>query len=131
MTPPFTLGIFGGWGVGKTSIVRDLLSSAKQVKELAETAHEVGATVAYDAAHVAGLIAAGCFQDPLREGADAVTLSTHKTLFGPQHGGVLSWEKYADKIKRGTFPGMVSNHHLHALAGVTIACAEMLEFGEE
>jgi len=87
--------------------------------------------VAYDAAHVAGLIAGGCFQDPLREGADVVTLSTHKTLFGPQHGGVLSWDKYADKIKRATFPGMVSNHHLHALAGVTIACAEMLEFGKE
>jgi glycine hydroxymethyltransferase len=101
------------------------------VKELAETFHEAGATVAYDAAHVAGLIAGGCFQDPLREGADAVTLSTHKTLFGPQHGGVLSWEKYAEKIKRATFPGMVSNHHLHALAGVTIACAEMLEFGKE
>ena len=101
------------------------------VKELAETFHEVGATVAYDAAHVAGLIAGGCFQDPLREGADAVTLSTHKTLFGPQHGGVLSWERHADKIKRAAFPGMISNHHLHALAGVTIACAEMLEFGEE
>ena len=37
MTPPFTLGIFGGWGVGKTSIVRDLLNSAKQDKELAKT----------------------------------------------------------------------------------------------
>jgi glycine hydroxymethyltransferase len=44
---------------------------------------------------------------------------------------VLSWEKYAEKIKRATFPGMVSNHHLHALAGVTIACAEMLEFGRK
>jgi len=101
------------------------------VKELTETFHEVGATVGYDAAHVAGLIAGGVFQDPLREGADVVSLSTHKTLFGPQHGGVLSWDKYADKIKRATFPGMVSNHHLHALAGVAIACAEMLEFGEE
>jgi glycine hydroxymethyltransferase len=56
-------------------------------------------------------------------------MSTHKTFFGPQHGGILSWNKHADKIKRATFPGMVSNHHLHALAGVTIACAEMLEFG--
>jgi len=52
------------------------------LKELAETFHEVGATVGYDAAHVAGLIAGGTFQDPLREGADVVTLSTHKTLFG-------------------------------------------------
>jgi len=99
------------------------------VKELAETFHDIGAIVGYDAAHVAGLIAGGVFQDPLREGADFVNLSTHKTLFGPQHGTVLSWSKYADRIKRATFPGMVSNHHLHALAGVTIACTEMLEFG--
>jgi glycine hydroxymethyltransferase len=101
------------------------------VSELAEVFHEVGATVGYDAAHVAGLIAGGAFQDPLREGADVVSLSTHKTLFGPQHGGIVSWEKHADDIKRGTFPGLVSNHHLHALAGVTIACAEMLEFGDK
>jgi glycine hydroxymethyltransferase len=101
------------------------------VKELAPVVHDVGATVGYDSAHVAGLIAGGVFQDPLRDGADAVSMSTHKTFFGPQHGGVLSWNKHADKIKRATFPGMVSNHHLHALAGVTIACAEMLEFGRD
>lgn len=101
------------------------------LKELADTFHEVGATVGYDAAHVAGLIAGGCFQDPLREGADVVSLSTHKTLFGPQHGGVLSWEKYSERIKRATFPGMVSNHHLHAVAGVAVTCAEMLEFGRD
>ena len=101
------------------------------VKELVETVHSVGATAGYDAAHVAGLIAGGEFQDPLREGADVVSLSTHKTFFGPQHGGILSWEKNAEKIKRATFPGMVSNHHLHAVAGLTIACAEMLEFGNE
>jgi glycine hydroxymethyltransferase len=101
------------------------------VKELAETFHDVGAIVGYDAAHVAGLIAGGCFQDPLREEADVMSLSTHKTLFGPQHGGIVSWNKYEEKIKRATFPGMVSNHHLHAVAGVAIACAEMLEFGKE
>lgn len=101
------------------------------VKELVEEAHTVGATVGYDAAHVAGLIAGGQFQDPLREGADAVTLSTHKTFFGPQHGSILSWEKNAEKLKKATFPGMVSNHHLHAVAGLAIACAEMLEFGKD
>ena len=101
------------------------------LKELAETIHSVDATVGYDAAHVAGLIGGGQFQDPLREGADVVSLSTHKTFFGPQHGGVLSWEKHAEKIKRAAFPGMLSNHHLHAVAGVTIACAELLEFGKE
>jgi glycine hydroxymethyltransferase len=101
------------------------------VKELVETAHSVNATVGYDAAHVAGLIAGGQFQDPLREGADVVSLSTHKTFFGPQHGGILSWERNAEKIKKATFPGMVSNHHLHEVAGLTIACAEMLEFGKD
>jgi glycine hydroxymethyltransferase len=101
------------------------------VKELVETIHSVGGTVGYDAAHVAGLIAGGRFQDPLREGADVVSLSTHKTFFGPQHGGILSWEKNAEKIKKATFPGMVSNHHLHEVAGLTIACAEILEFGKD
>jgi len=101
------------------------------VKELADTIHSAGGTVGYDAAHVAGLIGGGQFQDPLREGADVVSLSTHKTFFGPQHGGVLSWEKHAEKIKRAAFPGMLSNHHLHAVAGVTIACAELLEFGRK
>jgi len=101
------------------------------VRDLADTFRDVGATVAYDAAHVAGLIAGGCFQDPLREGADVVTLSTHKTFFGPQHGAVLSWDKHAERIKRATFPGLVSNHHLHAVAGVAVACAEILEFGRE
>lgn len=101
------------------------------VKELVETIHSVEATVGYDAAHVAGLIAGGKFQDPLREGADVVSLSTHKTFFGPQHGGILSWERNAEKIKKATFPGMVSNHHLHEVAGLTIACAEMLEFGSQ
>jgi glycine hydroxymethyltransferase len=101
------------------------------VKELAETFHSVGATIGYDAAHVAGLIAGSTFQEPLREGADVVSLSTHKTLFGPQHGGLLSWNKHSDAIKKATFPGLVSNHHLHALAGVAIACAEMMEFGRK
>jgi glycine hydroxymethyltransferase len=101
------------------------------VHELVEPIHSVGATIGYDAAHVAGLIAGGQFQDPLKEGADIVTLSTHKTFFGPQHGGILSMEKHAEKIKKATFPGMVSNHHLHAVAGLAIACAEMLQFGRE
>ena len=56
----------------------------------AEAAHEVGATVMYDAAHVMGLVAGGQFQDPLREGADVMTGSSHKTFPGPQGGFVIS-----------------------------------------
>ena len=101
------------------------------VKELADLFHEIGAIVAYDAAHVAGLIAGGKFQDPLREGADVMTMSTHKTLPGPQGGMIVSWEKYAEDIKRATFPSNVSNHHLHHVAGKAVVLAEMLKFGKE
>lgn len=100
------------------------------VREIAEVAKEYGSVVAYDAAHVSGLIAGGQFQDPLREGVDAMSSSTHKTLFGPQRGMVLTWNKYADRIKKATFPGLVSNHHLHTLAGLAVALSEMIEFGK-
>ncbi len=101
------------------------------VKEIRELADNYGAYVVYDAAHVAGLIAGGYFQDPLREGADCVTMSTHKTLAGPQHGMVISWEKYSERLKQVAFPGLLSNHHLHAVAGVAIALAEALAFYKE
>jgi glycine hydroxymethyltransferase len=101
------------------------------VRELVDVIHGAGAKVAYDAAHVAGLIAGGRFQDPLREGVDAVSLSTHKTLFGPQGGAVISFENYGEQIKKATFPSNTSNHHLHNVAGKAIAFAEMLQFGKE
>ncbi|MCD6247863.1 MAG: serine hydroxymethyltransferase [Hadesarchaea archaeon] len=101
------------------------------VKELSEVAKEHGARVAYDSAHVIGLIAGGQFQDPLREGAEVVTASTHKTLPGPQHGMILCTKELADRIDRAVFPSMVSNHHLHAVAALAIALAEMLKFGRE
>ncbi len=101
------------------------------VKELAKVAKETGAHVMYDAAHVAGLIAGGQFQDPLREGIDLMTVSTHKTLFGPQHGMILCKKELAESINKAAFPGIVSNHHLNAVAALSIALAEMLEFGRE
>jgi len=101
------------------------------VKELAEAAKEVGAHVAFDAAHVSGLIAGGHFQDPLREGAEMMSMSTHKTLPGPQHGTVVAKGELGETIKKITFPGLVSNHHLHNVAGLAVALVEMLKFGGE
>lgn len=101
------------------------------VKELSEVAREHGAHVMYDAAHVSGLVAGGQFQDPLREGAEVMTCSTHKTLPGPQHGMILCTKELAEPINRAVFPGVVSNHHLHAVAGVAVVLAEMMEFGKE
>lgn len=99
------------------------------VKEFTELAAEYDAKIAYDAAHVSGLIGAGLFQDPLREGADCVQMSTHKTLFGPQRGMVLSWEKYAETLRNAAFPANLSNHHLNTLAGLAVALCEFKEFG--
>ncbi|MCS7143186.1 MAG: serine hydroxymethyltransferase [Aigarchaeota archaeon] len=101
------------------------------VKEIVELAKGYNAYVVYDAAHVAGLIAGKRFQDPIREGVDAMTMSTHKTLAGPQHGMILSKDEYAERFKSVMFPGLHSNHHLHAVAGVAIALAEALAFYEE
>ena len=102
------------------------------VKELGDVAKEVGAKVGYDAAHVAGLIGSGYFQDPLREGADIMTMSTHKTLPGPQHGTLVSnREDLIETLRSCAFPALLSNHHLHNVAGLAIALAEMLEYGKE
>jgi len=108
------------------------------IKEIAEAAHDVGAYLVYDAAHVLGLIGGKQFQDPLREGADIVSGSTHKTLPGPQGGVILSDHKgetdedksFLRKLGFGVFPGVTSSYHLHHVAAKAIAFAEHLEFGE-
>ncbi|MDC0852141.1 serine hydroxymethyltransferase [Euryarchaeota archaeon] len=104
------------------------------LKELADAAHEVGAKVMYDGAHVLGLIAGGQFQDPLREGADVMTGSSHKTFPGPQGGLVLSNssdEKFHRKLNNSIFPGTCSSYHLHHVAGKAVALAEFEEFGTD
>jgi glycine hydroxymethyltransferase len=102
------------------------------VRELSEVAMEVGAKVIYDGAHVLGLIAGRRFQDPLEEGADVLTGSTHKTFPGPQGGIILGNldEKGAKRMDSAVFPGLVSNHHLHRLAALAVTMAEELHFGE-
>lgn len=101
------------------------------VKELSQFLHDNGIYINYDGAHVAGLIAGGQFQDPLNEGVDSMTMSSHKTLWGPQGGIIVSLEKHAELIKKGIFPGNTSSHHLHHVAGKAIALAESLEFGKD
>jgi len=105
------------------------------VKELRAVCEEVGAYVAYDASHVLGLIAGGEFQDPLREGADFITSSTHKTFPGPQGGVIMgsptnpALEKAVKKIQFAIFPLSASNTHLGRLPALSIAALEMKLFG--
>ena len=101
------------------------------IKELADFLKSNNIFICYDSAHVSGLIAGGEFQDPLREGVDTMTMSTHKTLFGPQGGLVLAFEKNAEAIKKATFPGLTSSHHIHHMAAKAVTFAEALEFGKD
>ena len=80
---------------------------------------------------MAGLIAGNEFQDPIREGADTLTMSTHKTLFGPQGGLILAKKIHSEVIKKATFPGLTSNHHIHHMAAKAVAFTEALEFGKD
>ncbi|MDR2700577.1 MAG: serine hydroxymethyltransferase [Nitrososphaerota archaeon] len=107
------------------------------IRELREVCDEVGAYVAYDAAHVLGLIAGHQFQDPIREGADFITASTHKTFPGPQGGVIMgipdtaAKEKAVRKIQHAVFPLTASSTHLGRLPALGIACLEMQVFGQE
>jgi len=100
------------------------------VRELARIAHEVGADVGYDGSHVMGLIAGKTFQDPLREGTDALFGSTHKSFFGPQGGIFLADKAHGEKIKKTVFPVYVDNAHWNRIASLTLALAEMKKFGK-
>jgi glycine hydroxymethyltransferase len=107
------------------------------IKELREVCHEVDAYIAYDASHVLGLIAGGQFQDPIREGADFITSSTHKTFPGPQGGVIMgspnsqATEKAVRKIQFAVFPLSASSTHLGRLPALSIAALEMKVFGEQ
>jgi len=107
------------------------------LKELKEAARDVDAYVVYDAAHVLGLIAGGQFQDPLREGADFITASTHKTFPGPQGGVVLAnsgderTKVGIESVQHSIFPLTTSNTHLARLPAIGLTALEMKVFGKE
>jgi len=99
------------------------------VRELTKVAQEVEAHIGYDGSHVLGLIAGKQFQDPLREGASALFGSTHKSFFGPQGGIILADREHGEVIWRRVHPAFVDNAHWNRIAALSLALAEMREFG--
>jgi glycine hydroxymethyltransferase len=90
------------------------------------------ATIVYDASQVFGLLAGGVFQNPLAEGADVLSGSTHKSLPGPQKGMILTRRRdLMDRIEEAIFPGHVSNFHLHHVAALAVTLAEAQAFGAD
>ena len=108
-----------------------LIAFPHPVQDLAGVARESGATVGFDGSHVMGLVGGGKFQDPLREGASALFGSTHKTLFGPQGGIILADKQHGELMRSRVYPAIVDNAHWNRIAALTLALAELREFGED
>jgi len=98
---------------------------------IAEIAKEVGAIFMVDMAHIAGLVAAGLHQNPVKY-ADIVTTTTHKTLRGPRGGMILCKEEYAKAVDKAIFPGNQGGPLEHIIAAKAVSFKEALspEFKE-
>lgn len=95
--------------------------------KFAEIAHEVGAYLFVDMAHIAGLVAAGLHMNPLPY-ADVVTTTTHKTLRGPRGGVILSNnEELGKKFNKAIFPGTQGGPLEHVIAAKAVCFGEALK----
>jgi glycine hydroxymethyltransferase len=95
-------------------------------------AHEAGALVLADIAHINGLVAAGLHDSPFKagiEGADFVSMTTHKTFRGPRSAMLFAKNEHMPAINKTIFPGTSGGPHLHAIAAAGQALLEIL--GEE
>ncbi len=102
------------------------------LRRLRETAERVGAHILYDAAHLGPLIAFGLFQDPLTEGADVMTLGTHKLMGGPIGGLVLTNdEELAKKMLALTHPAFIQTRDQNKYAAAAWSLSELAYFGTE
>jgi glycine hydroxymethyltransferase len=102
------------------------------LREIAEAAHGAGALVLYDASHVMGLVAGGEFQDPLREGADVLFGSTHKSFPGPQGGLILTdREDLFAQIDPALVWRTFDNAHWNRIAGIAQTLLELERVGPE
>ena len=94
-------------------------------KLFADIAHEVGAVLMVDMAHIAGLVAGGAHMSPVPY-ADIVTTTTHKTLRGPRGGLILAKEEYAKKLNSAVFPGTQGGPLEHVIAAKAICFKEAM-----
>jgi glycine hydroxymethyltransferase len=93
--------------------------------KFAEIAHEVGAYMIADIAHIAGLVAAGVHPSPIPH-ADAVTTTTHKSLRGPRGAIIMCKAAYGKQIDSAVFPALQGGPHNHTTAGMAVAFKEAL-----
>jgi len=98
-------------------------SRAIDFAKFKEIADETGAMLMVDMAHIAGLVAAGEHDNPMKY-ADIVTTTTHKTLRGPRGGVILAKEEYGQQINKAVFPGIQGGPLMHTIAGKAVCFGE-------
>ncbi|MBK9469761.1 MAG: serine hydroxymethyltransferase [Gammaproteobacteria bacterium] len=93
-------------------------------------ADKVGAYLLVDMAHVAGLVAAGLYPNPVPH-ADVVTTTTHKTLRGPRGGLIIARknDEITKKLNSAVFPGGQGGPLMHVIAAKAVSFKEALEPG--
>lgn len=102
------------------------------VAEVKAIAEEVGARVMFDAAHQCGLIAGRAWKNPLREGADFMTMSTYKSLGGPAGGLIVSNDAdIAKRLDSIAFPGMTANFDAAKSAALAISLLDWKTYGAD
>ncbi|GAA1020314.1 serine hydroxymethyltransferase [Acrocarpospora pleiomorpha] len=90
----------------------------------AEIAKEVGAVLAADIAHIAGLVAGGAHPSPVGH-ADVISTTTHKTLRGPRGAMLMATsDEHATAINKAVFPGLQGGPHNHTTAAIAVALHE-------
>lgn len=94
-------------------------------ERFARVAKAVGAIFMVDMAHYAGLIAAGCYPNPVPH-ADVVTSTTHKTLRGPRGGLILMKAEHEKVINSAIFPGLQGGPLEHVIAAKAVALKEAM-----
>lgn len=92
-------------------------------ERFAEIAHDVGAVLLADIAHIAGLVVGGVHPSPIPH-ADIVTTTTHKTLRGPRGGMILCRKGFARRVDRAVFPGLQGGPHNSTTAAIAVALRE-------
>ena len=92
-------------------------------KRMAEVVKASGAYFMVDMAHIAGLVATGYHENPVKY-ADVVTTTTHKTLRGPRGGAILCTEELHKTIDKAVFPGLQGGPLEHVIAAKAVAFHE-------
>ncbi|HKP91571.1 MAG TPA: serine hydroxymethyltransferase [Thermoleophilaceae bacterium] len=103
---------------GGTAVPRTI-----EFDRFAEIAAEVGAVLAADIAHIAGLVAGGAHPTPVGH-APVISTTTHKTLRGPRGAMVMCDEEHAAAIDKAIFPGLQGGPHDHTTAAIAVALEE-------